>query len=217
MIVALVAVVVMVAGVILWRFFGDALSNRSHTAAARCVGGKDTVAVIADPSIADQVKESADSYNASAGPVGDRCVAVAVTSAGSDAVINGFIGKWPTELGGQPGLWIPSSSISAARLTGAAGSQAISDSRSLVISPVLLAVRPELQQALANQNWAALPGLQTNRTRCPAWTCLPGDHCGWQCRAVATAMPRIWPARRWLPRQHLLARQQQRVSARCAP
>lgn len=66
MIVALVAVVVMVAGVILWRFFGDALSNRSHTAAARCVGGKDTVAVIADPSIADQVKESADSYNASA-------------------------------------------------------------------------------------------------------------------------------------------------------
>ncbi len=49
-IVALVAVVVMVAGVILWRFFGDALSNRSHTAAARCVGGKDTVAVIADPS-----------------------------------------------------------------------------------------------------------------------------------------------------------------------
>lgn len=39
-IVALVAVVVMVAGVILWRFFGDALSNRSHTAAARCVGGK---------------------------------------------------------------------------------------------------------------------------------------------------------------------------------
>lgn len=173
-IVALVAVVVMVAGVILWRFFGDALSNRSHTAAARCVGGKDTVAVIADPSIADQVKESADSYNASAGPVGDRCVAVAVTSAGSDAVINGFIGKWPTELGGQPGLWIPSSSISAARLTGAAGSQAISDSRSLVISPVLLAVRPELQQALANQNWAALPGLQTNPNSLsgldlPAW------------------------------------------------
>jgi len=31
-----------------------------------------------------------------------------------------------------------------------------------VTSPVLLAIRPELQQALGNQNWAALPGLQTN-------------------------------------------------------
>ncbi len=161
-IVALVAVVVVVAGVILWRFLGDALSHRSHTAAARCVGGKDTVAVIADPSIADQVKELSDSYNASAGPIGDRCVAVAVQPAGSDAVISGFIGKWPAELGGQPGLWIPASSISAARLAGTAGQKTISDSRSLVTSPVLLAVRPEFRQALADQNWAALPGLQSN-------------------------------------------------------
>ncbi len=161
-IVALVAVVVVVAGVILWRFLGDTLSHRSHTAAARCVGGKDTVAVIADPSIADQVKELSDSYNASAGPIGDRCVAVAVKPASSDAVISGFIGKWPAELGGQPGLWIPGSSISAARLAGTAGQKAISDSRSLVTSPVLLAVRPEFRQALANQNWAALPGLQSN-------------------------------------------------------
>lgn len=160
-IVALVAVVVVVAGVILWGFFSDALSHRSHTAAARCVGGKDTVAVIADPTIADQVKGLADSYNASAGPIGDRCVAVAVKPAGSDAVIAGFIGKWPSELGGQPGLWIPGSSISAARLAGAAGQKIISDSRSLVTSPVVLAIRPEFQKALSNQNWAALPGLQT--------------------------------------------------------
>ncbi len=55
---ALVAVVVVVAGVILWRFFGDALSNRSHTAAA-CTGSKETVAVIADPSIADHVQQFA--------------------------------------------------------------------------------------------------------------------------------------------------------------
>ena len=107
MIVALVTVVVVVAGVILWRFFGDALSHRSHTAAARCVGGKDTVAVIADPSIADQVKQFAESYNASAGPIGDHCMEVAVKPAGSDAVIGGFIGKWPAELGGQPALVDP--------------------------------------------------------------------------------------------------------------
>jgi len=161
-IVALVAVVVVVGTVILWSFFGDALSNRSHQAAERCVGGKETVAVVADPSIADSMQEFAESYNSSAGPVGDHCMVVSVKPAGSDAVLNGFSGKWPAELGGQPALWIPGSSISAARLAGATGQKTITDSRSLVTSPVLLAVRPELEQALANQNWAALPGLQTN-------------------------------------------------------
>jgi hypothetical protein len=32
----------------------------------------------------------------------------------------------------------------------------------VVTSPVVLAVRPELSHALGNQNWSALPGLQTN-------------------------------------------------------
>ncbi len=161
-IVALVAVVVVVGTVILWTFFGDALSNRSHNAAARCVGGNEPVAVIADPSIADTVQQLAETYNSSAGPIGDHCMVVGVKPAGSDAVLGGFIGKWPAELGGQPALWIPGSSISVARLAAAAGQKTITDSRSLVTSPVVLAVRPELEPALANQNWAALPGLQTN-------------------------------------------------------
>ena len=161
-IVALVAVVVVVGTVILWTFFGDALSHRSHQAAAQCVGGKETVAVVADPSIADPVQQLAESYHSSAGPIGDRCMVVNVKPAGSDAVINGFIGKWPAELGGQPALWIPGSSISAARLAAAAPQKTITETRSLVTSPVMLGVRPELVPALANQTWAALPGLQTN-------------------------------------------------------
>lgn len=173
-IVALVAVIVVVGTVILWSFFGDALSNRSHVAAGRCVGGKETVAVIADPSIADAVRQFAESYNSSAGPVGDHCMEVSVKPAGSDAVLNGFIGKWPAELGGQPALWIPGSSVSAARLAGATAQKTITDSRPLVTSPVVLAVRPELRQALGSQNWAALPGLQTNPAalaglNLPAW------------------------------------------------
>ena len=71
-------------------------------------------------------------------------------------------GQWPAELGERPALWIPGSSVSAARLEAAAGAQTISDSRSLVTSPVVLAVQPELKDALAQQNWATLPGLQTN-------------------------------------------------------
>jgi hypothetical protein len=174
LIVALVAVVVVVGTVIVWSFFGDALSHRGHTAAARCLGGNETVAVVADPSIADHLQEFVEGFNTSAGPVGDRCVSVSIKPAGSDAVVNGLVNKWPAELGGQPALWIPGSSISAARLAGASGQKAITDSRSLVTSPVLLAVRPELQSALANQTWAALPGLQTNPNslaglNLPAW------------------------------------------------
>ncbi len=161
-IIALVAVVVVVGTVILWSFFGDALSHRSHNAAVRCVGGKESVAVIADPSISEPVRQLAESYNSTAGPVGDHCMVVDVKPAGSDAVLNGFVGKWPADLGGQPALWIPGSSVSAARLAASAGQKTITESHSLVTSPVMLAVRPELGQALANQNWAALPGLQTN-------------------------------------------------------
>lgn len=161
-IVALVAVVVVVGSVILWSFFGDALSQRSHKAAGRCVGGQETVAVVADPSIAGSVQEFAETYNKTAGPIGDRCMVVSVKPAGSDAVLNGFIGKWPAELGGQPALWIPGSSISAARLAGATAQKTISESHSLVTSPVMLAVRPELVPVLSKQNWTALPGLQTN-------------------------------------------------------
>ncbi|HWF70934.1 MAG TPA: substrate-binding domain-containing protein [Mycobacterium sp.] len=157
---ALVAVVVVVAGVILWRFFGDALSNRSHSA-ARCVGDKQTVAVIADPSIADPVQQFAERYNGSGAQVGDHCVAVSVKSAGSDAVVDGFIGNWPADLGQRPALWMPGSSVSAARLAATAGKETITESRSLVTSPVVLAVRPELQRALGDQKWSTLPGLQT--------------------------------------------------------
>jgi hypothetical protein len=161
---ALVAVVVVVGGVIGWRFFGDALSNRSHAGAARCVEGEVAVAVVADPSIADPLRAVADKYNQTAAPVGDRCVKVGVRPADSDAVVNGFVGAWPGELGERPALWIPGSSVSEARLEAATGEQTVSDSRSLVTSPVVLAVRPQLKDALAQQNWSTLPALQTNPT-----------------------------------------------------
>jgi hypothetical protein len=170
---ALVAVVVVVAGVIMWRFFGDALSIRSHKAAA-CTGSRETVAVIADPSIAEHVQQFAQRYNGSAGPIGDHCVEVGVKPAGSDAVVDGFIGNWPADLGQRPALWIPGSSVSAARLTAATGKGTVTESRSLVTSPVVLAVRPELQRELGGQKWATLPGLQTKPDalaglKLPAW------------------------------------------------
>ena len=50
---ALSGVVLLVGGIILWRFFGDALSERSSDAAQQCLQGTATVAVAADPSVAD--------------------------------------------------------------------------------------------------------------------------------------------------------------------
>ncbi|GAB3225595.1 hypothetical protein [Mycolicibacterium hippocampi] len=161
-IVALVSVVVVVGVVILWRFFGDALSNRSDVAAARCVDGEVAVAVVTDPAITEPIAALAERYNETAAPVGDRCVRVAVESADSDQVVNGFTADWPADLGERPALWIPASSVSEARLEAAAGAATISDSRSLVTSPVVLAVPPQLQEALGQQNWGTLPGLQAD-------------------------------------------------------
>ncbi|SEH78702.1 von Willebrand factor type A domain-containing protein [Mycolicibacterium rutilum] len=161
---ALVAVVVVVGAVIVWRFVGDALSDRTSADAARCVDGEVSVAVVADPNIAAPIQTLAQRYNDTAAPVGDKCVKIGVKPAESDQVVNGFIGPWPAELGEQPALWIPGSSVSAARLEASTGAETVVDSRSLVTSPVLLAVRPQLKNALAQQNWSTLPGLQTNPT-----------------------------------------------------
>ncbi|OBG82291.1 hypothetical protein A5699_06730 [Mycobacterium sp. E802] len=173
-IVALVTVVAVVGAMILWKFFGDVLADRSDAAAARCVDGELGIAVIADPTISTYVESLANSYNESVSPVGDRCVKVRVQSAESDRVVSGFANAWPSELGDRPALWIPASSIAEARLEATAGAKTVSDSRSLVTSPVLLAVRPQLKDALAQQSWATLPQLQSspaamNALKLPGW------------------------------------------------
>lgn len=159
---ALVAVVVLVGGIILWQFFGNSLSRRSSDAAQQCLLGTATVAVVADPSIAGPIAAFADSFDDKASPVGDKCVDVVVTQADSEAVLKGLTGTWPAELGERPALWLPASSVQSARLQSAAGKQVVSDARPLVTSPVVLAVRPDLKKALDQEGWSALPGLQND-------------------------------------------------------
>lgn len=199
-IVALVTVVAVVGAMILWKFFGDVLADRSDAAAARCVDGELGVAVIADPTISTHIEGLANKYNESVSPVGDRCVKVRVQSAESDRVVSGFANTWPSELGDRPALWIPASSIAEARLEATAGAKTVSDSRSLVASPVLLAVRPQLKDALAQQTWATLPQLQSspaamNALKLPGWGTLKlvlptqsnGDSASLAAEAVAAA------------------------------
>lgn len=199
-IVALCTVVAVVGAMILWKFFGDVLAGRSDAAAARCVDGELGVAVIADPTISSRIEGLANSYNESVSPVGDRCVKVRVQSADSDRVVSGFANAWPSELGDRPALWIPASSIAEARLEATAGAKTVSDSRSLVTSPVVLAVRPQLKDALAQQTWATLPQLQSspaamNALKLPGWGTLKlalpthsnGDAAALAAEAVAAA------------------------------
>ena len=161
---ALITVVALVGAVILWRFFGEVLSQRSSDAAGACLEGTANVAVVADSSIAEPVTSFAENFNRDATPVGDKCVKVTVTQADAEAVLKGLTGEWPAELGERPALWIPASSIQPARLQTAAGKQVVSDARSLVSTPVVLAVRPQVKNALAQDGWAALPALQTDQT-----------------------------------------------------
>lgn len=159
---AVVGVVALVAGVVLWRFFGDALSRRSSDAAQQCLQGTATVPVVADPSIAGILTAFSERFDAEASPVGDKCVDVVVTPADSDAALRGLTGTWPAELGERPALWLPASSVQSARLQSAAGKQVVSDARSLAISPVVLAVRPELKRSVEQEGWGALPRLQND-------------------------------------------------------
>jgi hypothetical protein len=161
---ALVAVVLLVGAIIGYRFFGNVLSQRSDDAAEQCLQGTATVAVVADPSIADTVEPFAEAFNANADPVGDKCVKIAVTAADPEAVLRGLTTSWPTDLGEQPALWLAASSIQSARLQAAVGKQVVSDDRSLVTSPVVLGVRPQVRNTLAQNGWASLPSLQNDPT-----------------------------------------------------
>ena len=159
---ALVAVVVVVAAFILWRFFGDALSDRSSVASARCVDGQKGRRRHRRSGHRRPISDAGQEVQRIRQSRRRQLCRVNVKPAESDQVINGFTGSWPAELGERPALWIPGSSVSQARLEAVAGEETVSDSRSLVSSPVVLAVHPQLKDALAQQNWGTLPGLQTN-------------------------------------------------------
>ena len=79
----------------------------------------------------------------------------------------------------------------------------ISDSRSLVTSPVLLAVRPQLKELWPSRIGRRLPDFRRIRPRWTGWICRVGDHCGSRCRAAATATPPTWRPKPWPPHPHL--------------
>ncbi|WP_194250768.1 VWA domain-containing protein [Nocardia brasiliensis] len=159
---AVVAIVLLIAGVFGWFQLRDRAADEDSAAAAACVSGDATLYVTVDPDIAPQVRAAADRYNATRPKVRDHCAQVSVTTQPSASVVAAFTsGKpWDQNLGPQPVLWIPDSSrsIEAMRVPGLIeGTPA-----PIAQSPIVLAVPDELRGALeeAKTSWSDLPRLQ---------------------------------------------------------
>ncbi|MFZ2511902.1 MAG: hypothetical protein WAW85_12555 [Gordonia sp. (in: high G+C Gram-positive bacteria)] len=161
---ALVLVVVLaVAGFLTWRGLGERIDNDQAAAAGRCLEGADDVSVVVDPGIEPMVSEIAKNYNATSPVVRDHCVTVTVRAADAKATLDGLAAEqWDAESGGgpRPAAWIPESSIWAAALTQASPDALAGDAQSIVSSPVLFAVRPELAAAAGGRVlWVQMSGL----------------------------------------------------------
>ncbi|MEU7218358.1 VWA domain-containing protein [Nocardia iowensis] len=161
-VIAVVAIVLLVAGVVAWFQLRDRAADEDSAAAAECVSGPATLYVTADPDIATQVRAAADRYNATKPRVRDHCAQVVVTAQPSAAIVAAFTDNkpWDQTLGPQPVLWIPDStrSIESMRVPGIIeGTPA-----PIAASPIVLAVPDELRGALeqAKVGWADLPRLQ---------------------------------------------------------
>ncbi|GLE57910.1 hypothetical protein NJBCHELONAE_32200 [Mycobacteroides chelonae] len=158
---ALAAVLVVAVSIGLWWYFDRRTTDNQAEASATCVHGDNAIAVVADPSIADRIGELSERFNKKHEVIGDYCFTVSVRPADTTNVIKGLTGQWPAELGDQPALWIPGSSISSARLKAASKTNIVNDSRSLVSTPVVIATTPRLRQAIPNdKGWADVPALQ---------------------------------------------------------
>lgn len=158
---AIAAVLVVAVSIGLWWYFDQRTTDNQAEASATCVHGDNAIAVVADPSIADRIGELSERFNKKREVIGDYCFTVSVRPADTANVIKGLTGQWPAELGEQPALWIPGSSISSARLKAASKTNIISDSRSLVSTPVVIAMTPRLRQAIPDdKSWADVPALQ---------------------------------------------------------
>lgn len=159
----ILVVVLAVAGFLTWRGLGERIDEQQTVAAERCLEGAGDVSIVVDPGLEPMVSEIAKNYNANAPVVRDHCVTVTVRAADAKATLDGLAAEqWDAESGGgpRPAAWIPESSIWAAALTQASPAALSGDAESVVSSPVLFAVRPELAEAAGGRVlWVQMAGL----------------------------------------------------------
>lgn len=116
----------------------------------------------------------------------------------SKVTLESLTGTWDAaSMGDRPAAWIPQSTIWSAELATAKPDAIEGTPTSLVTTPVVLAVQPDLgSKAKGTLQWSQLPTLQSSdgslsTLGLPEY---PG-HCGWRCRVARSRTPRASPRR----------------------
>ncbi|MBJ7287315.1 substrate-binding domain-containing protein [Williamsia sp.] len=155
------AIVVVAVLVVVWISLGNRITADGDDAAKACVEGPATVTVLADPALATQLNTIAGAYNATKPVVRDQCITVTVAPQDAKVTLDGLTGTWDTEsMGPYPAAWVPASSVWSAQLLTARSAVVDGNPESLVTSPVVLAVAPELARAAGSTvGWLDIPTL----------------------------------------------------------
>ncbi|WP_439028963.1 substrate-binding domain-containing protein [Gordonia terrae] len=159
---ALLSILLIAAIVVTWQDLGDQIDRQAEEAAAQCVEGRAEVPIVADPDIAPGLSAIAGDFAETNPVVRDRCVTVAVRPGDAKITLDGLTGTWDAaSMGAYPAAWVPQSSVWSADLAAAKPDAIEGDTRSLVSTPVVLAVSPALNDAIgADLDWSQVPTLQ---------------------------------------------------------
>ncbi|MGW0021150.1 substrate-binding domain-containing protein [Rhodococcus sp. NPDC003382] len=159
-IIAVVTIVLLVLATIGWFRLRDHIDDQGIQAAQTCVEGDAVLQVSADPAITPALTTLAEQWTADTRRViRDHCITARVTATpGTPAAAALATGGWDPALGPEPALWVPADTRATTRAADAVAGQP----KSLAASPLVLAVPPELAQALttAGIDWDRLPDLQ---------------------------------------------------------
>ncbi|MFC8281668.1 VWA domain-containing protein, partial [Rhodococcoides kroppenstedtii] len=169
-----VVLVLLAAAVVGWFAVRDRSAEEAEQAARACVEGEATLAVTADPDVADVLRTLGESWTAGGPVVRDQCITTEVTATPTAVAAEALAAPTydPSAAGPEPALWVPADTASAASVVAARGTDITP--RSVVTSPVVLGAAPTVADRLsaAGSRWTDLPALVTAAD--PVRLALPG-------------------------------------------
>lgn len=153
---------IVVAMVAAWQHFAGRSDNEGDNAARSCVEGELPVPVVADPDIAEVLTTVAASFTDTNPVIRDHCIRIQVRAGDAKITLDGLKGTWDAaSMGARPAAWIPQSTIWSAELATARPNAIEGSPTSLVTTPVVLAVHPDLGAKAGNSlQWSQLPTMQ---------------------------------------------------------
>ncbi|MFZ2241364.1 MAG: substrate-binding domain-containing protein [Gordonia amarae] len=160
----IIAVMIVVAMVVAWQHFAGKSDDEGTNAARSCVEGELPVPIVADPDIVEALNTVAAAFTRTNPVIRDHCIRVQVRAGDSKVTLEGLTGTWDAaSMGDRPAAWIPQSTIWSAELTTAKPDAMEGTPTSLVTTPVVLAVQPDLgSTAKGTLQWSQLPTLQSS-------------------------------------------------------